>query len=205
MQENNLRFNIDRVNGFSDGVLAIVVTILVLGIDIPTDHDFSDAGLRAFLQELKPSFLAYIISFSLGVVYWIQHYFIFNFIKRATSKLIWLNALFLLFITLLPFISKVKTLYEFEFHAILIYSIVQFLISGSLLILWRYVIKHHELLSEPIPSLAIKNFTRLLLLMPVVSILAICISIFNVNIGTLVFLVIPLINILFYWQRKIYL
>lgn len=205
MHENNLRFNIDRVIGFSDGVLAIVVTILVLGIDIPTDHDFSDAGLRAFLHELKPSLLAYIISFSLGVVYWIQHYFIFNFIKRTSGQLIWLNALFLLFITLLPFVSKVKTLYEFEFHAILIYSAVQFIVGGSLLILWRYVIKHDELLDEPIPSLAIKNFTRLLLLMPVVSVLAVCISIFNVHIGTLVYIIIPLTNILFYWQRKVYL
>ena len=201
----NPRFTIDRVNGFSDGVLAIVITILVLGIDIPMDHDFSDAGLRSFFHKLEFSLLAYVISFSLGVVYWMQHYFMFHFIKHSSNKLIWLNALFLLAITLLPFVSKVKTLYEFDFHAVLIYSIVQFSISGSLLIPWHYIIKHIELQSEPFPPHVVKNFTMLLLVMPLVCILAVGISIFNVHIGTLVFLLIPIINVLFYWQRKIYL
>jgi uncharacterized membrane protein len=199
------KFTADRLNGFSDGVLAIVVTILVLGIDIPTDHDFSDAGLESFFHKLESSLLAYVISFALGISYWVQHYFMFHFVKYTSSKLIFLNAFFLLSITLLPFVSKVKTLYEFDFHAVLIYSIVQFFISGSMLMLWRYVVNNDELLGEPISALVVRNFTFLLLAMPIVCVLTVVISIFSVYIGTLLFFIIPLINILFYANRKVYL
>lgn len=199
------KFTVDRVNGFSDGVMAIVVTILVLGIDIPSDHDFSDAGLKSFFHKLESSLLAYVISFALGISYWVQHYFMFHFVKYTSNKLIFLNAFFLLSITLLPFVSKVKTLYEFDFHAVLIYSIVQFIISVSMLILWRYIIKHDELQGEQISAPLERNFTLLLLVMPLVCVLTVVISIFSVHVGTLLFFIIPLFNILFYANRKIYL
>lgn len=199
------KFTVDRLIGFSDGVFAIVVTILVLGIDIPTEHSFSEAGLKAFFQEMQISLLAYVISFLLGIVYWLQHYFIFHFVKYNTNRLIWLNAFFLMSATLLPFATKVKTLYEYEFSAILLYSIVQFIISGSLLILWHYVRKQEDILETTIPPIMAKNFTFLLLTMPVVCIAAVLISTFNVHIGTVLFFIVPLINILVYWKRKIYL
>lgn len=201
---SKLRLSIDRVSGFSDGVIAIVVTILVLGIDIPDDHDFSSEGLISFLIKLQPSFLAYAISFILGLIYWMQHFYMFHFLKYTTTKLNWINGFFLLAISLLPFVSKVKTLYEFDFSVVLVYSLMHMIISIMLLILWAYIYKHEELLGEQIPEKLFKNYQRFLLLVPVVCIAAIGVSIIDVHIGTFMFFIIPLANLLFFRHRIFY-
>ncbi len=193
---------IDRVSGFSDGVMAIVVTILVLGIDIPTDHNFSSEGLISFLYKLETSLLAYVISFILGFIYWVQHYFMFHYLKYTTHKLNWINGFFLLAVSLLPFVSKVKTMYEFDFSAVFIYSIVHLCISGMLLVLWRYITTHQELQGEQIPSRLLKNYPKVLWIIPIVCIAANGVSIIDVHIGTYMFFIIPLVNILFFRYSK---
>ena len=62
-------FSVDRLNGFTDGVLAIVITLLVLGIDIPEDHTFSEQGLIAFLLRISRDVIMYAASFLLIAAY----------------------------------------------------------------------------------------------------------------------------------------
>lgn len=65
-------FGVERISALSDGVIAIAITILVLGIDIPENHDFTEQGLMDFLAKLEPRLIAYTTSFILVAVYWIQ-------------------------------------------------------------------------------------------------------------------------------------
>lgn len=87
---------VDRLVGFSDGVFAIAITLLVLNIEVPT------AAPNAVLTEW-PDVLSYVISFLVIGNYWISHHRIFQWIDRQDGRLLWFNLLFLLCIAFVPF------------------------------------------------------------------------------------------------------
>lgn len=87
-------FSLDRCKALVDGVFAIVVTLLVLGIEVPTDHRFSEQGLIVFLQRIGFDLLIYAVSFWLAATYWVQHAAIMHFFRNGSRKLVWLNLFF---------------------------------------------------------------------------------------------------------------
>ena len=93
-----------RVEALSDGVFAIAMTLLVLELKIPDlPKDVSQAELLARLREMLPHFYSYALTFVLSGVFWIFHHFTFHFIRHTTRLLLWLNTIFLMFVSLLPF------------------------------------------------------------------------------------------------------
>ena len=88
-------FSLDRCKALVDGVFAIVITLLVLGIDVPTDHPFSKQGLFAFMTRIGFDLLLYAISFWLAGTYWVQHAAIMQYFRHGSRMLIWINLLFL--------------------------------------------------------------------------------------------------------------
>lgn len=94
----------ERLVFFSDAVIAITITLLVLELKLPEEFGtFSDAETWAALVALWPRFLAYLISFAVISVYWVNHHAKFQYIVRSDRGLIWINLLFLLTIGLVPF------------------------------------------------------------------------------------------------------
>lgn len=73
----------DRVNAFTDGVFAIIITILVLEIAVPSN--LSDDSLLDALEELRPTLVAWIISFVLTGMYWVSHRDLFGQLRRSTG------------------------------------------------------------------------------------------------------------------------
>ncbi|MBI2173941.1 MAG: DUF1211 domain-containing protein [Candidatus Omnitrophica bacterium] len=93
-----------RVEAFSDGVLAIVITLLVLEIKVPHLYDpLSQQEAGRALQVLFPKFASFILSFAYVAVFWVNHHHFFHWIEHATPGLIWLNNLLLLFLCFIPF------------------------------------------------------------------------------------------------------
>jgi uncharacterized membrane protein len=93
-----------RVEAFSDGVLAIVITLLVLEIKVPElSHGVSDAALGAALLHLLPKVLAWVVSFLFIFVFWVSHHDLFARIRRVDRGLLWWNGLFLLAVSFTPF------------------------------------------------------------------------------------------------------
>src|SRR5829696_9054517 len=78
----------ERINALSDGVFAIVVTLLVLELHVP---EVSDTQLSQALWELVPTVTAYIVSFVLLGIYWLGHHNMLMHIKRHDRTLLWLN------------------------------------------------------------------------------------------------------------------
>ena len=98
----------ERLVLFSDAVIAITITLLVLEIRLPEGFgEYSDTELWAALVALAPRFLAYLISFGVIGVYWINHHGKFSRIVKSDGGLRWLNLLFLLTIGLIPFTTSV--------------------------------------------------------------------------------------------------
>jgi len=78
---------LERLVAFSDAVLAIVITLLVLGLNVPNAHQIPEKQLPQFLVDSIPSILAYITSFVLVGMYWLQHYVIFGMAQSwVTSR-----------------------------------------------------------------------------------------------------------------------
>jgi len=93
-----------RLEAFSDGVFAIAITLLILEIRVPSVEDASTPALlwHALLSRW-PSYFAFLLSFGTIFVAWIGHHLMLQQVKVVTLSLVWTNALFLLFVTFLPF------------------------------------------------------------------------------------------------------
>lgn len=186
-------FNVDRCKALVDGVFAIVVTLLVLGINVPTDHNFSEQGLISFLWRIGFELIIYAISFWLAATYWLQHAAIMHFFHNGSRNLVWLNLLFLFPVTLLPFITELKGTYRHEVSVTLMFAAVQILIGFALLAIWQYASVNPQLLKRKIDRALKHRVTLRMLISPIiVSVLAVPISLLNVHLGSLMFISIPL-------------
>lgn len=87
-----------RLEAFSDGVLAIIITIMVLELEAPEDHT-----LDALWQSTGPNFLAYVLSFVYIGIYWNNHHHLFQLIDRVSGPVLWANLHLLFWMSLLPF------------------------------------------------------------------------------------------------------
>jgi uncharacterized membrane protein len=92
----------NRLEAFSDGVLAFVITLLVLEVKLPADLG-SETEIWNALVRLAPAFLAWVVSFFFVLVFWVNHHYLIASLKHADRGLLWLNGLFLLCITSTPF------------------------------------------------------------------------------------------------------
>jgi uncharacterized membrane protein len=139
-----------RAEAFSDGIFAIAVTLLILEIRAPAQHDIgSDGALWHALRGLWPAYLAYIISFATILVTWINHHAIMRLVARTDHAFLLLNGLLLALITAVNFPTSLIAEYighPGEQAAALAYSGVFLLMAFAFNILWRYTIWHDRLL-----------------------------------------------------------
>ena len=135
-------FSKGRLEAFSDGVFAIAITLLVLDIAVP-----AGAGqhlLRSFIDEW-PSYVAYVVSFSTIGAMWLGHNAITEYLDRSNATFVRLNLLFLLFVSFLPFPTRLFA--DFiqrdspERVAVTIYGISLMLTVILLMVLWRYAVR----------------------------------------------------------------
>jgi uncharacterized membrane protein len=135
-----------RVLALTDGVFAIIITLLVLEIHVPEltqGHSLTEA-----LAELRPSLVAFVISFVLAGMYWVGHRDLFALIRRTDRGLVWLNILYLLPLCLLPFGAGLLGRYDQEPVALRIYGLLLVLIAVMRVVIWLYATNRPHLLWE---------------------------------------------------------
>jgi uncharacterized membrane protein len=135
-----------RVLALSDGVFAIIITLLVLEVHVPEltqGHSLNEA-----LRELRPSLIAFVISFILAGMYWVGHRDLFALIRRTDRGLVWLNILYLLPLCLLPFGAGMIGTYDQEPVALRIYGLLLVLIAVMRTVIWLYATNRPHLLWE---------------------------------------------------------
>jgi len=137
----------DRLVTFTDGVFAIIITILVLELEVP---DLSSGqSLGTSLEELRPTFVAFVISFLLVGMYWVGHRDMFTGVRLVNRDVLWLNLLFLLPATLVPFAASVIGEYPTQPAALHLYGVVLVALTLMRLLLYWYLFRHPGLLWEP--------------------------------------------------------
>jgi uncharacterized membrane protein len=87
----------ERLNAFSDGVIAIIITIMVLELKVPHEATFHA------LSDLVPVFLSYVLSFIYVAIYWNNHHHLLHALPRVTGSILWANTHLLFWLSLVPF------------------------------------------------------------------------------------------------------
>lgn len=196
------RYGLERLNALTDGVVAIALTLLVLGIDIPTDHNFDVDELKSFLFQLAPGILAYTTSFVVIAVYWSIHHRMYSAVALANNTIVILNILFLFSISLIPFLAKIKALYRFDSFVVIIYSIAHVITGLILYLTWKHILSQKALLKYAIEERKGQLVSWSILSIPIISLLAILISYVNVRIGTYLFYFVPFVYIYLFKLSK---
>ena len=110
-----------RLEAFSDGVIAIIITIMVLEIKVPEGVDL------ATLKPLIPKFISYVLSFIYVGIYWNNHHHLLHAVKRINGKILWANLFFLFWLSLFPVAAGWMGENHFALWPVIVYGIVLFL------------------------------------------------------------------------------
>lgn len=138
----------NRLESFSDGVFAIVITLLVLDLRLPP---VGYSALGESLRSMLPSIAAYVLSFLLVGMYWVFHHHAFTLLEAVDGVLLWLNVVFLLFISFMPFPTMMLGRYPFETLPVVFYGVN--LLLANLMGLLSLTYLHYN------PQLASSRFT----------------------------------------------
>jgi len=131
-----------RMEAFSDGVIAIIITIMVLELKVP--HGTSLAALK----PLIPVFMSYVLSFVFLGIYWSNHHHLLQAIKHVDGRVLWANLHLLLWLSLTPFVTAWMGETFFAPWPVALYGIVLLLSAVAYFILTRALIALHGADSE---------------------------------------------------------
>jgi uncharacterized membrane protein len=137
-----------RVMALTDGVFAIILTLLVLEIHVP--ELASEKGLRQALQEIRPSFVAFAISFIVVAISWMGHRELFAHVRRTDRPLVWLNVLYMFPLCLLPFGASLIARYDTAAAALQLYGFMLLAIALTRVWMFWYGTGHPHLLYDSI-------------------------------------------------------
>jgi uncharacterized membrane protein len=154
-------FSKGRLESLTDGVFAIIMTILVFNVSVPelilfAEGEYATERLSSRLTDLWPDIIAYIVSFVTLSVYWVAHHRIFNWIVNVDRPMIWMNISFLMTIGLVPFSTVLLAKYSDQQISIFVYSSNAILAGVIIYFINRYAKGHLELVDRTVHSL-IKN------------------------------------------------
>jgi uncharacterized membrane protein len=180
-----------RLDSLSDGIFAIVMTLLVLEIRVPELRAaVSENDLVYALIETLPLVVSYFLSFTLLYVYWRgQHYISSVFAHNLDSRLTSINAIFLLLIGLVPFSTHFLGLYAFSQTAIILYGVHMLLISLALLWMRVHVRDSADIENEPIDKKTDARGMMRIVMPGAMAILAIALSFVNTLLSVALFMV----------------
>ncbi|PYI52463.1 TMEM175 family protein [Paenibacillus flagellatus] len=128
----------NRMEAFSDGVLAIIITIMVLEFKVPEGHDWPA------LVGLAPKMISYIFSFVYVGIYWNNHHHLLHMVRKVNGGLMWLNLLLLFWLSLVPFTTAWMGESHFAPTPTALYGIILLLAAFSYRLLQRMIMHQHS-------------------------------------------------------------
>ncbi|MBM3118553.1 MAG: DUF1211 domain-containing protein [Chloroflexi bacterium] len=193
-KKTGLALTTGRIQALADGIFAIAMTLLVLNLILPdATAGLPNVKLHALLIEQAHKFYNYFLSFMLLAIFWIVHHHQFHFIKRADSRLLWINMFILMAVALMPFSSDIIGDFSGTITA-------EVFFAGNLLILgllflanWAYATSNHRLVDPDLDKEAIIRGLRRSMVTPAVSVVVIALAFVIPSWCTLLYLIIPVL------------
>lgn len=129
--------NKNRLEAFSDGVLAIIITIMVLEFKVPDDTTFES------VIKLSHKFLSYILSFIYVGIYWNNHHHLIHSLKNVNGKILWANLHLLFWLSLIPFTTAWIGEHHFAPFPMMLYGIVLLMNALAYFVLQKLILIDH--------------------------------------------------------------
>jgi uncharacterized membrane protein len=129
--------NKGRLEAFSDGVIAIIITIMVLELKIPKGAGIED------LQPLYPIFLTYLLSFVFVGIYWNNHHHTMQAVRSVNGTILWANMHLLFWLSIIPFVTRWMGETHFARWPVTCYGVVLIMCAVSYTIFTITLIRHH--------------------------------------------------------------
>ena len=127
----------ERLAAFSDGVIAIIITIMVLELKVPHGADWSA------LAKLLPVFLSYVLSFVYIAIYWNNHHHLLHTVSKVDGSILWANTHLLFWLSLIPFATGWMGENNFARHPTALYGVALLMPALAYYILQRAIIRSH--------------------------------------------------------------
>lgn len=171
INRSNLKF-------FTDAVFGVAITLLAVDFAIPhvgPDNSFNESEI----DDLVLNVVMFVISFVIIGLYWITYQSVFNMVSKTTDLTVWLNIIFLMFITMIPFTFKLTNVYDTNIYAYGFYCVVQIFAGSMLFGIWVHTQKSKLYPPDKNISREIRSLTYFrTIIIPVV---------FAISLGTLVY------------------
>jgi uncharacterized membrane protein len=127
-----------RMEAFSDGVIAIIITIMVLEMKAP------EGTAWANVKPLLPKFVSYGLSFLFVAIYWINHHHLIHTVKNVTPSILWANINLLFWLSLIPFATAWMGENHFERITVVVYAVLALLCGVAFNILQTTIVRSHK-------------------------------------------------------------
>ncbi|MDQ2885667.1 MAG: TMEM175 family protein [Chloroflexota bacterium] len=189
----------ERLEAFSDGVMAVAITLLVLNIQVPEVKPPYTTALQTMIAEW-PTYLGYITSFIVVGLFWANHHYMFKYIKITDHFLLLLNTLTLMCLVLIPFATafltkevQITNVPIGDLHlAAIVYGGTMLLTSIMYNILWRYASTKRRLIGKKLEDEVVQKMSRRYVLSIPLYLLTLVLSLINVKISFVFYLAIAL-------------
>lgn len=133
-----------RVEAFSDSVISILITVMVFDIKFPDlAHDFTHRDVVQGFHVVGPKLIAYLFAFMVVGILWLNHHHFFHLVQVVDEKLMWLNLIFLFWLSLVPFPTSMIGKNPFLPESAAIFGCVLFMTSFWFSAMRRYAANHH--------------------------------------------------------------
>lgn len=154
-----------RIEALSDGIFAVAMTILVLELHVPElPAGASGAALAAALVHLAPKLAGYAVGFVILGTLWINHHYQFHYVRRTDRVLLWINLIFLLSVSFLPFTVALLGTHGTQTIPAALYGAVLLVAGTCLLGHWRYATRGRRLTDADLPEATVTALNRRILL-----------------------------------------
>src|SRR5262250_2183917 len=142
-----------RLEAFSDGVFAIVITLLILNVHVPDGRTLTLGALRPFIPPLA----TFVLSFIIVGVYCISHHHTLHFVKEVNRRLLWLNLLVLLCVVFIPFPTSLLGTGFNNPVAVRLYGLSLIATNLSGLLFWLYATSQQELMDSSVTQAFVRT------------------------------------------------
>ncbi len=183
-----IKGDVTRVLALTDGVFAILMTILVLELHVPIFSE--DTLFNSDVSEVGYKLIFYFAAFLLAGVYWVGHRNLFSLIKRVNTTFIWLNIVFLMIAALIPFGASLLGEYHYTLPLIA-YGVLLFLLAAWRLLMYVYVTSHHKLMFRPVHPVKRKRVIAVMCVAPAFFLMSIFLAPFFHILSLTIYIITP--------------
>lgn len=196
-KSNDASPSTNRIEAFSDGVFAIVITLLVLDLKVPPNESPTQWNeLLQTLLKLAPKFLGLVLSFFFVAIFWVAHHQFFHTLKISTRILVWMNVLFLFFVTFIPFPTALLGEYPNNKSAVVLFGATFFAASGVFALLRWYGWVKGDKTSEEFKLKSLKKAMQRTFFIPILYVVGMFVAVFDTKIAIGLYFLTPILLII---------